>query len=395
MNLEKERIKALLETELLDTEPETMFDDITTITSAVCKMPIAIISLIDINRQFFKSQFGLNIRQTHINHSFCKIAIESPNDMLIVEDARLDPRFKNNLLVTGDPNIVSYYGVPLNSKAGTAYGTLCVIDQKVKVLSSEQKSILIKLSKQVEHLVELRISNKLLVNYQTKMEQYSKDMEEFSYMAAHDLKAPVRAIHSFISLLDKKNESIWDDKDKKYVAFISQSTLKMNNLIRDLLEFSKSTINTLTVENFDLKILINELFDTITETFKARKPVLSCETMPTIYSSKVAFAMLFNNLISNALQYQNKNENPVVEITNTSDLQNYIFNVKDNGIGVESEYYNEIFKPFKRLHTYAEYPGNGLGLAACAKIVEHLKGTITVQSVVGKGSVFTVKIPKE
>ena len=110
----------------------------------------------------------------------------------------------------------------------------------------------------------------------------------------------------------------------------------MNNLIRDLLEFSKSTINTLTVENFDLKILINELFDTITGTFKARKPVLSCETMPTIYSSKVAFAMLFNNLISNALQYQNKNENPVVEITNTSDLQNYIFNVKDNGIGVES-----------------------------------------------------------
>ncbi|MBC7494253.1 MAG: hypothetical protein H7221_04535, partial [Flavobacterium sp.] len=80
---------------------------------------------------------------------------------------------------------------------------------------------------------------------------------------------------------------------------------------------------------------------------------------------------------------------------NTSDLKNYIFNVKDNGIGIGNEYYNEIFKPFKRLHTYSEYPGNGLGLAACAKIVEHLKGTISVQSVVGKGSVFTVKIPKE
>ena len=394
MNLEKERIKALLATDLLDTESETMFDDITKITSIVCKMPIVIISLVDINRQFFKSQLGLNIRQTHIDHSFCKIAIESPNDMLIVEDARLDPRFKDNLLVTGEPNIVSYYGVPLNSKAGTAYGTLCVIDQKVQILSSEQKSILIKLSKQVEYLVELRISNKLLVNYQAKIEKYSKDLEEFSYMAAHDLKAPVRAIHSFISLLDKKNELIWDEKDKKYVAFISQSTLKMNNLIHDLLEFSKSTLNTLKVENFDLKILIYELFDALAETYNARKPVLSCETMPNICSSKVAFAMLFNNLISNALQYQNENENPVIEITNTSDLKNYIFNVKDNGIGMEREYYNEIFKPFKRLHTYAEYPGNGLGLAACAKIVKHLKGTISVQSVIGKGSIFTVKIPK-
>lgn len=388
-----ERIKALIEIDLLDTEDERMFDDITQIASYVCDMPIALISILDSNRQFFKSNLGLNVRETPIEQSFCKIAVETSDEIFIVEDARLDERFKNNPLVNTYPKIVSYYGVPLHSKSGIAFGTLCVIDQNVKILNEKQKDNLIRLSKQIEYLIELRIGNKLLINYQTKVEQYSKDMEDFAYMAAHDLKAPVRAIHSFVSLLEKKYEDRWDDKDKKYLEFVNNSALKMNSLIHDLLEFSKSTSSTNNLESFDLKELILDLFSNLILTNNVQKPILICENMPTVFSSKIAFSTLFNNLISNALKYQ-KNQVAQIEIKSIDNVANWIFTFTDNGIGIETEYFDEIFKPFKRLHNNSEFQGNGLGLAACAKIIDYLKGTISVASVLGQGSVFTIKIPK-
>jgi GAF domain-containing protein len=139
MNLDLAKIKALIETDLLDSEPEKMFDDIAEIASKICEMPIALISLLDIDRQFFKSNLGINLKEAPIEQSFCKIAFQNPGEILIVEDARLDARFKNNLLVKGYPLVVSYYGVPLTSKDGISYGTLCVMDNKVKILNEEQK----------------------------------------------------------------------------------------------------------------------------------------------------------------------------------------------------------------------------------------------------------------
>lgn len=395
MNSEIERIRALIELDILDTEPEKMFDDITEIASTVCKMPIALISLLDINRQYFKSKVGLDLTETPIEQSFCKIAVTTPDDIFIVEDARLDIRFKDNPLVNEYPNIVSYYGVPLHSKARIAYGTLCVIDKKVKKLTKEQKDILIKLSKQIEYLIELRINNKLLNDYQAKIENYSKDMEEFAYLAAHDLKAPVRAIDSFIKLLDKKHEKLWDEKDKKYLSFIHQSSIKMNNLIQDLLEYSKSTMDIKKLEHIDLNELIVGIFNDLTPEIMERKPVLICNDMPVVFSSRIALTIIFNNLINNALKYQKEGQNPVVEIKLVDDYTHWIFTVKDKGIGIDSEYFEQIFKPFRRLHTNSEFQGNGLGLAACKKIVQNLNGQIMVDSVLDEGTIFTVKIPKK
>ncbi len=125
------RIKTLEDYDVLDTVPEQMFDDITAIASYICNMPIALISLLDEKRQFFKSHLGIVLNETPIEHSFCVHALEKPENIFIVEDARLDDRFKNNPLVTSNPNIVSYYGMPLSSRRGVTFGTLCVIDNKM------------------------------------------------------------------------------------------------------------------------------------------------------------------------------------------------------------------------------------------------------------------------
>nr|WP_315147136.1 ATP-binding protein [uncultured Flavobacterium sp.] len=395
MNSDLERIKTLIDFNILDTSPEEMFDDITAIASAVCGMPIALISLLDVERQFFKSNFGLKIRETPIEHSFCKFAVETPNDIFIIEDARIDSRFKENPLVLNDPNIVSYYGVPLNSKSGVAYGTLSVIDNNVKILTEEQKEILRKLSKQVENLIESWKNNYLIAEYQVKIEKYSSDMEEFACVAAHDLKAPVRAIETFVKLIDKKHKNLWDENDEKYMSFIIESTTKMNHLIHDLLEYSKSNINNDNEIEFDLKKLVFDVFRRLTYDISEKKPELICDEMPTITHSKIVYTLLFHNLISNALKYQNKNSTPLIKVRFKENLTHWIFSVQDNGIGIDKEYFKLIFKPFKRLHNNSEYQGNGLGLAACAKIIDNLKGSITLDSTIGEGSTFTLSIPKK
>lgn len=394
MNTELKRIKTLIDFNILDTSAEEMFDDITAIASAVCGMPIALISLLDVERQFFKSNFGLKFRETPIEYSFCKFAIETPNDIFIIEDARIDSRFKENPLVLYDPNIVSYYGVPLSSKSGVAYGTLCLLDNNVKILTEEQKEILKKLSKQVDNLIEFRKENYLLAEYKVKIEKYSSNMEEFAYLAAHDLKAPIRAVDSFVKLLDKKHNTIWDEKDKKYIAFITESTTKMNHLIYDLLEYSKSNLNNDKDIEFDLKKLVFDVFRSLTYGISENKPELICDEMPTITHSKIAFTLLFHNLISNGLKYQNKNATPLIKVRFKESVTHLIFSAEDNGIGIEKEYLELIFKPFRRLHNNSEYQGTGLGLAACSKIIDNLKGSITLDSTPEIGTTFTFSIPK-
>jgi signal transduction histidine kinase len=388
-----ERHKTLTELNLLDIQDEQMFDDITKLASKICKTPVALITVLDLNKQFFKSRFGISITETPIEQAFCKLAIQKPNELMSVEDARKDNRFLNNPLVYDDPKIVSYYGVPLKSKSGVALGTLCVIDYKVKTLSEEQKEMLVILSKHVEYLIELRSKTKLINEYQQKIENYSKDMEDFAYMAVHDLKAPVRAIDSFTKLLDNKYQTKWDEKDEKYVDFILQSTTKMNHLITDLLEYSKSTSNVDNFEEFNVKDLIIELFENLTYSLD-EKPTLICGELPSLHSSKIAFKVLFTNFLTNSIKYKKDNEPLIIEINCIEEKDFWLFYIKDNGIGIEPQFFEYIFKPFKRLHSNSKYEGSGLGLAICKKITTNLNAEITVESVLNEGATFILKIPK-
>ncbi len=153
---DSERLKALGKYNLLDTLPEEDFDNITYLASVICQTPISLISLIDKDRQFFKSHLGININQTHKDLSFCAHAINQSQTIFEIEDARLDDRFHDNDFVIGEPNIAFYAGIPLVDADGFALGTLCVIDQKPRKLTVEQKEALTKLSKQVMFIIEAR-----------------------------------------------------------------------------------------------------------------------------------------------------------------------------------------------------------------------------------------------
>jgi GAF domain-containing protein len=158
---DSERVAALQKYAILDTEPEQAFDDLTLLASFICKTPIAMISLIDENRQWFKSKIGIKPSETPRDIAFCSVAIQQP-EVMVVPDTLKDERFKNNPFVTSEPNIRFYAGAPLINEDGYALGTLCVIDQSPREISNEQKEALLALSRLVLAQLEFRRNLKLL-----------------------------------------------------------------------------------------------------------------------------------------------------------------------------------------------------------------------------------------
>lgn len=390
---EIERLKVLQEYHILDTLQEEIFDDITSLASSICNMPISLISLIDENRQFFKSHHGVEINQTPLEISICKHLIESDSDFFEVVDLREDSRFQNNPLVTLDPKIVSYFGISLKTITGVAFGTLCVIGKDKKKLNDEQKNALKILSKQVVSLLELRKSNFLLKSYQTKLEDYIQESREFTYIAAHDLKAPVRGINSFLRLIESKHTD-WDDKDRKYLDVIFDNVSRMDNLILDLMNYANCTSIEVSNENINVDTLVKDIFENLIKNLNIPEAKLKTNELPTMIYSSNAISLIFNNLINNALKYQTSESIPEIEINCIEDKVDWIFEVKDNGIGIAEEYFETIFKPFKRLHIQSEYAGSGLGLAATKKLIQNLNGTIWVKSKEGIGTSFLFSLPK-
>lgn len=392
---EKQRLQALQEYNILDSLPEQEYDEITKIASYICNTPISLISLIDDKRQFFKSSKGMNVSEPPPKDvSFCVHAINVPEEIMIIPDSRLDDRFADNPLVTGDPHIIFYAGIPLVNPSGYALGTLCIIDNKPGKLSSIQIDILKGLGNQVVKLFELRKANGLLLDSQRALEKYSEQMSSFAYMASHDLKEPARMVNNFLHLLQTSYEDKLDDKAKKYIHFAADGAKRMTILIDELLAYSLADNLNKTVEKVNTTEILNNIIALDMGIIQQSGAVISFEAMPVIEGIKTSVEIIFRNLIANALKYQAPGVKAVVNISCIDKDSHWEFAVSDNGIGIDKEYHEQIFQLFKRLHTKEKYAGTGIGLATCKKIAETLGGSIWIESEAGSGSTFYFTIPK-
>jgi signal transduction histidine kinase len=393
-NIDLLRTNALQDLDIMYTLPEKMFDDITSLAAFICNTPIALISLLDDKNQFFKSHYGLDIDRTPIEQAFCAHAIKADEDIFIVEDATTDKRFKDNPLVLSIPNIVFYAGVTLSNDEGIKLGTLCVIDTSKRELNKEQLKALKYLSNQVIYLLKLRKSNSKLKSLKLELEDLNKRRLDFSVMAAHDLKSPLNGIKSLLELLDYKNKSLWDDQDEEYLKFIFENVQRMNKLIFGLLAYSETDFDFIFKEPVDLDKLAKKVFDDLTKDLNVTNAKLKTNNLPIILSSEIIITTLFQNLIGNALKFRNEGVNPEIQVTGKESELKWIVSIEDNGIGIDAAFLNIIFDPFKRLHNQSKFPGSGLGLSTCKKIIENLKGKLKVSSIKGKGSIFVIELPK-
>jgi len=219
------------------------------------------------------------------------------------------------------------------------------------------------------------------------------ELEQFAYIASHDLQEPLRMIISYLQILEARYGALFDDKARSYFAFVSGGAGRMRALINALLEYSRIGSRPVTMEVIDAAIPLRDALANLDAQLTATQVRLHYAGLPVVRADRVQLAQLFQNLISNALKFRSEHP-PEVRITARDGGGCWIFAVIDNGIGIDPQHRERIFKIFQRLHAEEQYPGSGIGLATCRKIVERHHGHIEVDSRLGEGAVFTFSLSK-
>ena len=385
---ETERVKLLKSYSILDSLPESDYDNLTILASQICDTPIALITFVDDDRQWFKSRQGLDNSETPREVSFCAHAIDNTNSIFEVSDARNDARFHDNPLVTGPKNIVFYAGASIKNLNGLPLGTICVIDHKPKILTEAQKIALQALADQTMKLLELRLHKIELEKTMAELTRKNDDLERFAYIAAHDLKSPLANISGLSDFFLKSYSKSIDEEGIEIINLIKSSSIKLKEMIDNLLIYSKS--NLIDKENCS-EIFIADLEKDFSNlyTFKDNCNITFKSTLNSICVNTGAFEQILNNLVANAIKYSD-NDKIQIEIVITQENDFYRFTVTDNGIGISEENQKNIFDLFTIVNSMDRFgvKGTGIGLATVKRLVEDLGGTISVYSVLGKGSKF-------
>ena len=226
-----------------------------------------------------------------------------------------------------------------------------------------------------------------------QLAEANKELEAFAYVASHDLQAPLRTMSGFISLLEDKDDQ-FDENTKKYIAHIKKGSMQMQNLIADILEYSKQSRVDSATEEVDVNMLIKDIESIHIAIPGALQPIIKSDDIPIIMAHKVGMQQLFANLIGNGIKYQPAGNQPIIQIHVEDKKDSWEFAVSDNGIGIEAKDYDKIFTIFKRLHRQDEYAGTGVGLSICQKIVQRHHGKIWIEQSALGGSTFKFTIRK-
>lgn len=389
---EENRLRKLYELDILDTLEEQAYDDLTKLAAEICKTPIALVSLVDSDRQWFKSHYGLDAHETPREYAFCAHAILG-DDVFIVEDSSKDERFFDNPLATHAPNVKFYAGAPLIMSDNHKLGTLCVIGNEARTISHDQKEALEALARQVVSQLELRLKIKEL-----EILDHAKD--EFISMVSHELRTPLTAIYGSLSLLLSKKTKPLEDKQQKLVEISFRNTDRLLSLVNDILDLAKIESGQLELHKEDLNIIklleksieLNEQYcmkclTTIKLVYpKSKDPIM-------VSGDEQRLLQVMCNFISNSAKFTHKND--VIEVTLKVENEYATVEVTDHGSGIPAEQHDLLFMKFKQLgnNVNNKLPGTGLGLNISKNIIELQQGEIGFRSIPDKETTFYFQLP--
>ncbi len=384
IKVEAERIKALKRYDILDTPPDGSFDRITKLAAKLLNVPIAIVTLVDTDRIWFKSRYGIDVSQIGRDPGLCASAILS-DEIYLVEDATKDPRTLANPLVAGSFGLQFYAAAPLKVKDGHNLGTLCIIDKQPRHLSDYEKQILQDLADLLIDELELRLAARTAVYQQNQVLN----------IAAHDLKNPLTTIPLWADLINEvaNTKAISDMCDK-----INGAAKKMTNTINEWLENAASEAKQikLRITKLNFANLIKRVVDTnqVLANKKNQKLHFTMEDRPEVFGDETKLTEVVDNLINNAIKYSEKDKNITIALKQKNDKA--VLEITDEGPGLTEEDKNNLFQRFTRLSakpTGGE-TSTGLGLSIVKVLVEAHQGTISAESEgKNKGSKFTIEIP--
>ncbi|MDO6516012.1 sensor histidine kinase [Zobellia uliginosa] len=391
---EEYRLKALESFHILNTLEEEEYDAITHIAADICNTPMALVSLVDSNRQWFKSHYGIDATETPRDLAFCAHAINAPEDLFVVEDASQDDRFHDNPLVTGGPGVQFYVGAPLTTKEGHSIGTLCVIDTKARNnFTDRQKASLKALANQVMAQLELRRQNILQKKINNELSVKNAQLKHFTYRLAHDLKTPLLDISALVGFIKEdyphllKNSEIaeWLDTIDNRVGYMDTSfngIMNYTNIMNDEIE----------LQGFHIETEINEIVKKSGGTTTIDLKLENCDHE--IVQSLKSFVQIFFELIMNSVKFSDRSVTEI-QIVFSEVNDGYNFTYQDNGPGIPEKYWDKVFVMFETL-SFENTMDTGIGLATIKAIVEKLGGTIELGHRPDKrpGVYFYLSLPK-
>jgi signal transduction histidine kinase/ActR/RegA family two-component response regulator len=390
-----ERIQALERYEILDTPPEEEFDDITRLIARICEVPVAMITLVDRDRQWFKSEIGLGLRQTSLETSICAHAILQPG-LFIVPDTLMDPRFTDNPLVSGWPHLRFYAGARLETSDGHALGTLCVLDYKPRGLLDAQKEALRTLAHHVMILLELRRNLKLIDKAKQTAEAADHAKDQFLATLSHELRTPLAPVlmTSYSLLLDETLT-----KSQRADVEIIRSNVELEiKMIEDLLDLTRIAHG-----KFELRLEpadVHRLLDRAEQVARGGGTSVPIEkvfraTASCVRGDEARLQQAFWNVLKNAIKFTPPT-GCIAIITSNPRPDLIRIRIIDTGLGIEPEMLPRLFSQFEqgRRDFVERFGGLGLGLSITRGILNLHDGSIEASSPGrNKGATFTIDLP--
>jgi signal transduction histidine kinase/CheY-like chemotaxis protein/HPt (histidine-containing phosphotransfer) domain-containing protein len=390
---ELERLAALKRYNILDTLPDNAFDDATKLVSYICGVPIAHISFIDENRQWFKSEIGIGVSEVPREITFCRYTIME-SEIVEIPDTHSNERFKDDPNVTGGLKVRFYAGVPLTTPDGYNIGTICVIDHVAKELDENQRSSLTIIGKHVINQLELITKNIELAAQKKIADRAVFAKDSFLANMSHEIRTPLNAIIGFTDLLAQTK---LDANQRDYIESVQIAEENLLLIVNDILDLSKIESGNLTIETqpFNLKNTLKHLYDLLK--IKVQKDVefnlfLDADMPENVIGDQGRLNQILMNLAGNALKFTEDGEVTVSvkKVAETADNYSLRFSVKDTGIGIQEDKLKTIFERFTQAEesTTRKFGGTGLGLNIVKQLVELQNSTIHVKSKEGRGSEF-------
>ena len=393
---EIERLLTLRDYNILDTASEAVYDQLTELASSICEAPIALISIIDEHREWFKSAYGVNIVEKP--RGWLPLIEEVKQDKIIeIQDSRKEQYLDLSTLKINDINIIFYASISLFSPCGKHIGFLYVIDNKTHKLNIKQKQQLTLLSKQVVSLLELRKnsshSNSQSFENSKEFEQKNKQLEQFVYTVSHDLKAPLVTLSAFTKTLGKELSQYTTDKQKYRFTRIEENISQMGNLLTELLELSRVLNQDVTKELIDTQQVIEKQKQQVSKQYKDVKFTVEIVTpLNPVFANKVLFTQCIFNLLTYSIENRDPSRTLNIKISTHHDQEYTSVSIEDNGLGISEKVQKRIFCVFEQVDQVKE---TGMGLCIVKAVLDKHHGKIKLNSTLGKGTQFELFFPVE
>lgn len=396
-NEEQQRIQELLALEIMDTPEEQGFNEVVELASQICETEISLISLLDDKRQWFKAKVGLDATETPIEYAFCAHALEK-KDLFVVNEADKDPRFENNPLVKGNPDIRYYAGQPLRGPKGNYIGTLCVIHNEPKSLNDFQLNALKILAKQVEYQLALRLRARDAEERLGQLREQRREMEQLLdiqsktlSVLSHDLRSPLASLSYVMDVFE--NEMLTAEEALDFIRELKTSVTNLSYQVDTILTWARDQVTkpTTQIGPVDLHQAGIRLLDWfgVQSAQKGVQLVLDSPKEAMVQTDEGALHVVLRNLIGNALKFSP--EGTAITLSVFPQDQGWRVEVKDQGVGMSPEQLQKAMSPDQLYTTHgtSQEKGTGLGLALVQNYLERLNSKLEVKSAQGQGSTFS------